>query len=81
MKPKRNTILARWLREASSEQRAQVAQRAGTSENYLWQLAACRRESKVALAFRIEDATAEIGPFTVHARDLAMMCSIEGLDG
>jgi hypothetical protein len=80
MNARTKTPLARWLSEATPDQRDRVLTIAGTSLNYLYQLAACMREPKVGLAFRIEDATREAGPFTVTARELAIMCALEGLD-
>ncbi|MFN7817841.1 MAG: hypothetical protein ACK5OQ_16550 [Burkholderiales bacterium] len=80
MSKKRTTPLARWLSDASPDQRDRLASIAGTSQNYIYQLAACMREPKVGLAFRIEDATREIGPFTVTAREMATMCALDGLE-
>ena len=76
---KDRTRLSKWLIEATPEQRERVAALSGTSVNYLYQLAACMREAKVTLAFAIEDATCEVGPFCVTARELATMCALDGL--
>lgn len=80
MSRKCTTPLARWLSEAAPHERDRLASIAGTSLNYLYQLSACMREPKVGLAFRIEDATREIGPFTVTAREMATMCALDGLE-
>jgi len=58
---------------------------AGTSANYLYQIAGCRREPRVGLAFRIEDATRQVWAETegrlpiVTAHELATSCALEGL--
>lgn len=81
----RQTPLAEWLRIASPEERERLATLAGTSVNYLYQLAACRREPKVGLAFEIERATQEMQIETrgrlpaISASVLATMCAIDGL--
>lgn len=69
--------LALWMRSASSQQRKATAQAAGTSENYLYQVASLRREPSVSLAFRIEAAMHHTERLTdgllpaVTARDIA----------
>lgn len=81
----RHTPLAEWMRIASPDERDRLATLAGTSVNYLYQLAACRREPKVGLAFEIERATQEMHAETtgrlpvVTAQDIATMYAIDGL--
>ena len=67
-----------WLREATPQQRQRVASLAGTSENYLYQLAAGRREPGVGLAVQLADAIREAGG-AVTVRDLALLRAVEGL--
>lgn len=67
-----------WLREATPQQRQRVASLAGTSENYLYQLAAGRREPGVGLAVRLADAIREVGG-AVSVRDLALLRAVGGL--
>lgn len=68
-----------WLRQATPTQRLRVAALAGTSENYLYQLAAGRREPGVGLAVRLADAIREVGGPVVTVRDLALLRAVEGL--
>jgi len=70
-----------WLREATPQQRQRAASLAGTSENYLYQLAAGRREPGVGLAVRLADAIREVddGLPEVTVRDLALLRAVEGL--
>lgn len=49
--------LSAWMREASQDARQQVAEKAGTSVAYLWQLAGFHRTPSAALAAKIETAT------------------------
>lgn len=82
-----DTPLAEWLRAAGADQRLRMAELAGTSVNYLYQLAGCyRKQVKADLAFRIEDATktlhAESGgklPI-IAARTIATMCMVAVAD-
>lgn len=80
-----DTILSRWLRLASDLERERLALLAGTSVNYLYQIAACRREPRVGLAFRIESASRLLWAETegrltiVTAEELAQQCALEGL--
>jgi DNA-binding transcriptional regulator YdaS (Cro superfamily) len=79
---KRETPLAVWLREAQPEERERMARLAGTSINYLHQIAACRREPKVRLALSIAQATSEMkrrGLAPIKVEQLATMCAVEGL--
>ena len=70
-----------WLRQATPAQRERAAALAGTSENYLYQLAAGRREPGVGLAVRLADAIREVGSGLpeVTVRDLALLRAVEGL--
>jgi len=69
-----------WLRQATPAQRERAAALAGTSENYLYQLAAGRREPGVGLAVRLADAIREVGGLPeVTVRDLALLRAVEGL--
>lgn len=81
-----NTPLLALLRSATPDQRQRLADLAGTSVNYLYQLASGSRGSRltVTLAFKIEDATrtlraetggAKSGLPVIAARDLADMGS------
>lgn len=80
-----DTVLFRWLRVASDLERDRLALLAGTSVNYLYQIAACRREPKVGLAFRIESASRRMWAETegrlaiITAEELAQQCALEGL--
>ncbi len=82
-----NTPLSQWLRAATQVERERLAALSGTETNYLYQLASCRREPKVGLAFAIETATKQMHEESfgrlpvVTALDLATMCAIEGLPG
>ncbi len=77
------TPLLAWMRSATPEQRDRVAAMADTTRNYLYQLASANgvRGTKIsaALAFRLEDAMAEIAKETngalpaLTARDLAAL--------
>jgi len=76
-----STPLANWLRRANEAQRLRAAELAGTSVNYLYQLAGCHRSApKADLAFRLEDALRTVRAESkgklplVTARDLATMC-------
>lgn len=71
--------LSDWLRQATPQQRQRAAALAGTSENYLYQLAAGRREPGVGLAVRLADAIREVGGPSVSVRDLALLRAVEGL--
>ena len=81
----RKNVLAAWLQKATPEQRERAACLAGTSVNYLYQLAAHRREPKVGLAVGLEDAFRTMHTETrgelplITARDLAVMYAVEGL--
>lgn len=81
-KPESTPLMA-LLRLCGAEQRNWLAERAGTTTNYLYALAGCHREQpRVGLAFAIEDASTEMhgasGGDTpiVTARQLAAMCSL-----
>lgn len=83
------TPLLAWLRQATKEQQERVATLAGTSSNYLYQLASPggKRGKRISAdsAFRIEDATTLLkredptAPEPVNARDLAAMWAVIGL--
>lgn len=82
------TPLGNWLQLASDEERARMAMLAGTSTNYLYQLAGCHRGvPKADLALAIEEATVTLSKETdgrlpiVSMRDLATMCAVSGLEG
>lgn len=80
-KPKHETVLAKWLREATPDERERLATLAGTSVLYLYSLAACRRQPLVGLAVRLAEASAEVsreGLDAFSVEDLAMMCALEG---
>lgn len=75
------TPLTALLRACSPEQREWLAQRAGTSVNYLYSLAGCHRERVSAtLALAIEDAStllhARCGTPRITAREIATMCAL-----
>ena len=82
---KHDNPLAHWLRDATAEDRERLATLAGTGVNYLFQLAAGRREPKVQLAFAIEEATEELWRETggrlaiVTAREIAQIQALSGL--
>lgn len=81
---RRHTPLAAWMRNASPEQRERLAALAGTTVNYLWQIATCRRMPNAALALGIEDGTRAMRTKKlpiVTVRDIATMCALEGLPG
>ena len=46
-----------WLSKTPPEQRKQVAQNAGTSVAYLWQLSGGHRKASLEMAKRLQDAT------------------------
>lgn len=80
----KTTPLAEWLRAAAPEQRARLADLAGTSVNYLYQLAGCsRKEPKARLALAIESATIKLYQESngflpvITARTMAAMCCIK----
>lgn len=84
--PRNETPLAKWLRVASIKQRQRAAELAGLeSPNYLYQIAALRREPKVSLALKIEDAMRVLNRESrgtlpiVTARDLADAWAMGGL--
>lgn len=77
------TPLSHWLRAATAAERTRMAELAGTTVNYLYQLAGCSRSvPKADLAFRIEEATkvvhAEVGDRLpiISAKTIATMCAI-----
>lgn len=80
-----NTPLANWLRLAAPEERDRLALLAGTSTNYLWQIASCRREPRVSLAFSIESSSRRMWAETegrlpiVTAEEIAHACALDGL--
>lgn len=82
------TCLLALLRECTPEERDRLAALAGTKVNYLYGLATCRRGApNVRLAVGIEDASRTLNKETkgrtriVTSRDLASMCSLQGLTG
>ena len=81
-----DTPLAEWLRKATPEQRERLATLTGTSVNYCYQVASCRREPKVGLALRIEDGTRLLHEETmgvlpvVTARQLAEAWALAGIN-
>lgn len=82
MTTKRETVLANWIRAATQQERDHMAKLAGTSENYLRQIAACRREPRVGLALRIvwaADELAREGLPTFTVEQLATMCALESM--
>ena len=84
---RRNTPLAAWMRAAPVEHRERLALLSGTTVNYLWQIATCRREPSVSLAMGIEDGTKQIRSEmrgrnrlpVVTMREIATMKALEGL--
>ena len=81
------TPLTDLLRSCTEPERQLLAQRAGTSVNYLYSLAGCHRERvNVKLALAIEDASVLLNRETlgltpvVTARQLSTMCSIAQFD-
>ncbi len=84
----RPTTLLALLRECTPEQREYIAQQSGTSVNYLYALATCARGvPRADLAVGIEDASRRLNLDSegltriVTVRDLAAMCSVQGLVG
>lgn len=82
------TPLLALLRECSPDERQQLATLAGTTVNYLYSLAGCHRAMPNAkLALDIEDASRKLHESTscrtpiVTVRELATMCSLQGLTG
>ncbi len=80
------TPLAALLRECDDAQRDRLAALAGTTVNYLYNLAGChRRDPSSSLAVGIEDASRKLHAETkgrtriVTVRELASMCSVAGL--
>lgn len=83
-KNKPTTPLTDWLRAASPEDRERMASLAGTTVNYLYQLAGCARAvPKADLAFGIEEATTAMNAENpslpiITARTIATMCTTCG---
>jgi len=85
MSTKPDTILSRWLREATPDERDELAAAAGTTTNYLYQLAGCSRGKRgpsALFAAQIEAKAAEMHART-NARlpllpviELATMCPV-----
>lgn len=81
----RDNPLAKWLRDASADERDRMAALAGTTTSYLYQIAGLSREPKVRIAWGIEAATSQLHTETngrlpvVTVRQLAMMNALEGL--
>ena len=80
------TILLDFLQAASSDERERCALLAGTTVNYLYQLAGCNRQQAGSdLALRIEDATTTMNIETsgrlpaISVRELAAMCAVAKL--
>lgn len=80
------TPLAALLRECDAEQRERLASLAGTTVNYLYNLAGCHRtDPSSSLAVGIEDASRTLHRESrgrtriVTVRELATMCSVAGL--
>jgi hypothetical protein len=78
-----STPLTELLRACNDRQRLMLAEKAGTSVNYLYSIAGCHRERvNVKLALAIEDASRDMaldnGGLTpvVTARQLATMCVV-----
>ena len=75
------TPLLKVLRSMSVPEQHQLAEQAGTSRNYLYQLAGCTRVPGVALATRIVQAVAEWNKATkgrvpaISMAEIASMCS------
>ena len=81
------TPLLLFLRAASPDQKERCAALAGTSVNYLYQLATCKRPNvSAAMAISVEDATRLMHNETggelpvVTVRTLVTMCSVLGFD-
>lgn len=63
--------LKQWLNKASESERDAVAEKAGTTVAYLWQIAGSHREAGAKLARRISSATEIVTPDrVVTAADL-----------
>jgi hypothetical protein len=66
------------LRELTPEQRGMLADKAGTTVNYLYHVSACSRQPRVGLAKRISEATTwankRWGTPVITLDDLASMC-------
>ena len=80
-----DTILSRWLREATPDEREQLALAGGTTVNYLYQLAGCSRGKRgpSSLMAALIEAKADELHSTSGGRlpklpviDLATMCQI-----
>ena len=83
-----NTCLLELLRECTPDERERLAALAGTKVNYLYSLAGCFRGGpRASLAVAVEDASRKLHAETagrtriVTVRDLASMCSVQGLEG
>lgn len=77
------TPLLALLRSLNDEQRAALAEDAGTSVSYLYSLASCQREAcRTALALRIQQASERMHEHTggltpiVTMAELATMCAV-----
>jgi DNA-binding transcriptional regulator YdaS (Cro superfamily) len=55
---------------SETERRRELAERVDSDPQYLWQIATGRRRASPGFAREIEDATADIGPFTVSKEHL-----------
>lgn len=83
------TPLLAWLRKATAEQRERMATLAGTTTNYVYQLATPggKRGQRISadMAFRLEDAMRTVEEESqgalpaVTARELAAMWQLAGL--
>lgn len=81
------TPLLEWLRAATPDQRERMAALAGTTVNYIYQVATLERGQRLSadMAFRLEDAMTTVAdegsaPAIVTARELATMANLAGLD-
>ena len=86
MESDKATPIARWLRLATPEERTRAAALAGTSVNYLYQLAgAFRGAPRVDKAFALEDAfrilhEESLGRLPlITAREISIMHALSGL--
>lgn len=87
MSTEQPTILLTWLREANADQRERMAQLAGTTSNYLYQIATGKRGRALSagLVFRLEDAMQTVERESggrlkaISARELSSMWTLAGL--
>lgn len=57
-----------WMSAATEDERERVAERAGTTVGYLWQLSGNHRSPSSALAERLELASKDVTPDRIMSR-------------